>query len=802
MHSTQIPKVLAALLILFALLISFFPAPFTLASGRPVTLPALKEWSDNPGAYTFSASSRVVLASAYASQLSTAGAVFADDLRFLTGWTIPVVTANRANLGDIFLTLNSTDPTLGAEGYQLTITDRVILSARNDAGAFYGTRTMLQLLRQNYTLSAGTARDWPDYPERGLMIDVGRKYYSVPWLQNQIKDLAYQKLNYLHLHLSDDQGFRLESASHPEIVSAQHYSKADITALIQLGQKYHVTIIPEIDLPGHATTILANHPELQLVSKTHQTDPSKLDLSKDAAYTLVNDLLQEYLPLFPAPYWHIGADEYIPAVDFAKYPQLETYAKAHYGPTATGYDTYLGFVNWVNTLVKAQDKRLRAWADPYEYLAFTGTAVGLDPDITLDVWNAYQNPQQITDAGYFIQNSSFHPTYYVLGSYRGDPVTLYENWAPHDHFGGWEPTYPNWSIAPLHPKLLGAKIAVWSENPTTELEDQVADGIKTNLRGLAHNSWGAAKLVSTYGDFVTYVVNPIRRAPGYWGMTGSERALKKTAAASSTYQTNTAANAVDGNSFTPWWSSAAAPQTIEVDLGATYNVSGVALTWSGTTDYARAYQVQTKLNATDTWATVFTASGATGGQQNHTFAAVVARYVRLNITDSGGNWVQLYDLQVFGTPTTLSNATSTPVLSPTATPNTPDLAMNKVATANSTYNTYVAGNAVDGNSNTQWWSSAAATTTKPKTLGVDLGAVYSFSRVKIKWGLSDYAKAYQLRYRNKTNEQWTAILSITGATGLDQEHTFSPVNARYVQIYATDSGGNWLQVYNYEIYAQ
>src|SRR5688572_26924799 len=118
MHTQRTPHVLFVLSIFVSLVISFLlvPASYSYAAGRPKTIPALKEWSDGSGAYTFSSTSRIVLDSAYASQLGNTGAAFSDDLRYLSGWTISVVNGSTANVGDIFLSLNSTDSTLGTEG--------------------------------------------------------------------------------------------------------------------------------------------------------------------------------------------------------------------------------------------------------------------------------------------------------------------------------------------------------------------------------------------------------------------------------------------------------------------------------------------------------------------------------------------------------------------------------------------------------------------------------------------------------------------------------------------------------------
>ncbi len=478
-------------------------------SGTPMTIPALKQWRAETGSYTFSQSSHIVLDPTFVKQLAATGFLFSNDLRSLTGLSIPVVTGSSKS-GDIYLSLNAHDNGLGSEGYLLNVTDRLIISAQVDAGVFYGTRTLLQLLKQSHTIPGGAARDWPDYSERGLMVDVGRKYYTVQWLENQIRDLAYLKMNYLHLHFSDNLGFRLQSSSHPEIVTSPYYTKVQIHSLITLAQQYHITVVPEIDFPAHDDAILASHPELQLKGSNGTVNAGDIDLGQDASYKLIKDLLQEYLPLFPGPYWHGGADEYLDPSQYSNYPQLQAYARAHYGANATGIDAYLGYIKWLDGIVRSAGKTLRTWDDPHTVLAQTGTAVGLNPDVILELWSGNTNPQTTIDEGHSIINAAFHPTYYVLGGYASDATDLYEKWAPNLEWS----TSQNLSVTAPNPKLLGAVFHVWCDQPSAQTEDQVAKGIMNPLRGMAQNTWGAPKLVPTYQDF-TSIINSIGHAPGY-----------------------------------------------------------------------------------------------------------------------------------------------------------------------------------------------------------------------------------------------------------------------------------------------
>jgi uncharacterized protein (TIGR03437 family) len=459
---------------------------------QPWTIPALQEWTDAAGSYTFGAGSRIVLDPASSSQLATTASVFAGELAVLTGVAVPVVIGTSPQPGDISLSLGAADSTIGEEGYLLTVADRIAISAQADAGAFYGTRSVLQMLKQGLAIQAGTARDWPDFSERGLMLCV-ETFYSLPFLERHIKDLAYLKLNYLHFHLSDNQGFMLESASHPEIVSWQHYTKAEMTDLIELAREYHVTIVPEIDFPAHAQAILTPHPDLAL-----QGNPDKLDLGNPAAYALVEDLLNEYLPLFPAPFWHTGTDEYLAFGDYSQYPQLLTYARQLYGPDAVYQDIYIGFANWVDGIVKSHGKQLRAWDDIYEV---AGNVETPNPDIVLEMWWPYVLPQVVLAKGHTIMNTEAATTYFPA-----DPANLYENWAPNRQ---WVTSYnffgtPSFEDLPAAtPGIRGGKLQVWTNASGAPVEQYVQNGLAPELRGLAQNGWGSSKLTLTFDAFAS-----------------------------------------------------------------------------------------------------------------------------------------------------------------------------------------------------------------------------------------------------------------------------------------------------------
>jgi hexosaminidase len=350
------------------------------------------------------------------------------------------------------------------------------------------------------------------------MVDIGRKHICYEWLADHVRELAYLKMNYLHLHFTEDLGWRIESEQHPEIVSVQHLTKQQVRDLVELAGRYHITVVPEIDIPGHMGAALSAHPELQLKDLQGVAAPGKLDYTLPEARQFARELIEEYLPLFPGPYWHTGADEFVPAAQSSQYPQLESYAKDTYGSTATFKDGLLGFVNEINELVRGHGKTLRVWHDGLG----GGQIVSADPDIVVEWWTDFlpdvpqlPTPQSLLDEGRLIQNAGWVPTYYSPSIPLPLPglADMYESWAVH-RFGGLLVLFgsPFIDIDPTEPQNLGATLHVWNDDPTLETEDEIAAGIFPRLRIIAQKTWESPGLVPTYEEFAP-IVDRIGSAP-------------------------------------------------------------------------------------------------------------------------------------------------------------------------------------------------------------------------------------------------------------------------------------------------
>lgn len=477
------------------------------ADDRPVTIPALREWTARPGEFTFTESSRVVVRHADRARLRGDARRFARDLAAEVGSAAAIVTTrkHRVRPGDVLVELATSDDGLGREGYRLDVGDVLTISGPAPAGVFYGMQSVLQLAHHSARIPAGTARDWPRYAFRGFMLDNGRKYFTPGWIRARIREMAFLKLNTLHLHFSDNQGFRIESDQHPEVVSDEHLTKREVRQLINLAKRYHVTVVPEIDSPGHMEAALAEHPELQITDADGNRQPDKLNFIDPAARRFVRELLVEYLALFPGPWWHIGGDEFVfVEQQWSRYPQLTEWAERRYGEGANHYDAFFDYINWLDDLVTCGGRRSRMWSGH-----LGGEYVKLRPTITQEVWHRqsdFATPQELLDAGNPVLNAMYYPMYYVVSPHwyaRPDNKVMadwYENWQPWEFDGDFKSVTPD-TVEPTETRLTGTKLHVWADWPDFLDEATIGTDIAPRLRITAQKAWHSTSLTSRWTEF-------------------------------------------------------------------------------------------------------------------------------------------------------------------------------------------------------------------------------------------------------------------------------------------------------------
>ncbi|MFC8271966.1 glycoside hydrolase family 20 protein [Streptomyces sp. NPDC057271] len=431
----------------------------------------------------------------------------ADEGRLLAGeLKIAYRGAAAARAGDVELALGGKG---APESYTLTTRDdRVRITGPDQAGVFYGTRTLKQSVNGSGAMPEGTVTDAPAKPQRGLNLDIARKFFTAEWIEARLREMADLKLNQFGLHFSDDQGFRIESDTHPEIVSAQHLTKAEVRRILALAQTLHITVVPEVDSPGHLGAVLRAYPDLQLRNVQGVPRQGAIDISKPASARLVDELLREYAGLFPGGWFHVGADEYQALTvrdPAASYPQLATAARQKYGPQAGVQDLAEGWLNDRAAVVRSTGKVAKAWNDGF----FRGGVVQADKDIEVEYWTGKEigarPPAEYLAEGRKVVNLNDEFLYYVLGEPNQFTYPtgrrIYEQWTPRV-LRGTTPVPARYDA-----QILGGRFAVWCDLSQSQTQAQVAEGIRMPLTATAQKLWDARTPTMSWEQFGALAAN-------------------------------------------------------------------------------------------------------------------------------------------------------------------------------------------------------------------------------------------------------------------------------------------------------
>lgn len=263
------------------------------AQNVPQVIPALQQWKPAKGKMVLPESDKVIISSDEEGALKQSAEILVQDLKEMFGWNYRVVIGKQEK-GAVFLTLSKPDKTLGDEGYRMDVRNGVTIEAPTAKGVFWGTRTLLQMIHnQPEGLMRGQATDFPLYPNRGFMIDVARKFFTMDYLRDYVKILSFYKLNELQVHLNDNgfveffgndwdktyAAFRLESERYPGLTAKDgSYTKAEFQDFQKMAATYGVNVIPEIDVPAHSLAFTHYNPRLAADNKEYGMD--HLDLYK------------------------------------------------------------------------------------------------------------------------------------------------------------------------------------------------------------------------------------------------------------------------------------------------------------------------------------------------------------------------------------------------------------------------------------------------------------------------------------------------------------------------------------------
>lgn len=309
----------------------------------PTLIPAPAQLTTQAGHFSLSEQTQIIVT--ITPEVQTLGNLLAEYIKTHTDLKLTVERSGQA-AGNIQLALIE-DNALGEEGYTLTVsTDEIRLSAHCPAGLFYGLQTFRQLLtaaprQRPLNLPALSITDSPRFLWRGAMLDVARHFFAVEDVKHYIDLISHYKMNRLHLHLTDDQGWRIEINAWPNLtkVGAQtqvngggggFYTQEQFKEIVEYARGRYVMVIPEIDTPGHTNAALASYPEL---NQSEEAPPlyegtevgfSSLSINMEITYKFLDDVIRELAAISPAPYIHIGGDEAksTPEADYKKFIKL------------------------------------------------------------------------------------------------------------------------------------------------------------------------------------------------------------------------------------------------------------------------------------------------------------------------------------------------------------------------------------------------------------------------------------------------------------------------------------------------
>ena len=500
MTYTLIPLKVLCLLTIFCL---YGSLSYASVNSKPFVVPELKQWTGKDGNFTPGTNAKIVCTSANP-ELQRIAQMFADDYQQMFGKTLSV-TQGKATPGDFILSL-SADKKLGEEGYEIKITDRITTSAPTLTGLYWSTRTLLQIAEQSqeHSFPKGIIRDYPDYSIRGFMIDCGRKFIPMSYLQDLVKIMAYYKMNTLQVHLNDNgfkqyfdnnwdktyAAFRLESETYPGLTARDgSYSKKEFIDFQKQAATNFVEIIPEIDIPAHSLAFTHYKPEIG--SKEYGMD--HLDLFKPETYQFADDLFKEYLkgddPVFVGKRVHIGTDEY----SNAKKEVVEKFR---------------AFTDHYIRLVEGFGKQAVIWG------ALThakGDTPVKSENIIMNAWyNGYADPATMIKDGYQLISIPDAMVYIVpLAGYYQDylnEVFLYKEWTP-AHIG-------KAVFEEKHPAILGSMFAIWNDHAGNGISvKDIHHRVFPALQTLAVKTW-TGKETSLPFEVYNEKRSAISEAPG------------------------------------------------------------------------------------------------------------------------------------------------------------------------------------------------------------------------------------------------------------------------------------------------
>lgn len=373
-----------------------------------------------------------------------------------------------------------TDKSIPSEGYELKLCKRgVVVRASDDAGRFYALQTLAQLSSAD-VMYRGVIKDAPRYEWRGFMLDEARHFFGKEQVKEILDLMARYKLNRFHWHLSDDQGWRVEIKAYPELTKigavgnytdanaeAKYYTQDDIREIVAYAAERHIEVIPEIDMPGHASAFNRTFPDLAFGSRTVNPENEKL-------YEVLNQIIKELADIFPGRYLHIGGDEV----------------------SGEGWkERQKGFELRHSAAVRAAGKTPIVWDDAIDS--------DLDPETTIIHWWRADHPESLQKSlenNYQTIISPWDPFYL---DYIQDKNCKEGHLAWKQYVNGLDEIY-NYPIS-ADEHIIGVQANLWTERVVTS--DRLDYMVFPRLIALAEKAWSSSL---DYNDFLQRLAGEYR----------------------------------------------------------------------------------------------------------------------------------------------------------------------------------------------------------------------------------------------------------------------------------------------------
>jgi hexosaminidase len=442
------------------------------------------------GVLKLTPSSRIVVAD---EKLLPLAKVLASEIRLISGKRL-AFTKGKSQAGDISIEFL---PTLQSEAYELNITNAVKIQGRDYVACAHGTATLLQLMaidKGMITVPHVAISDEPAIEFRSVMLDLARRWQPVETLQDTIELLRLYKIRYLHLHLSDNESFTFTSKTFPMLADPNRsYTTIQMNELVRYADERGVTIIPEIEMPGHCGPMVGRLPQLlgSVDSSGKAISTGVVNMANEKAYETLGTLIGELCDTFrSSPYIHIGADE-TSAAGLRKYPEYLPYVRKHglkEAEDGNAGELFTHFIARIGQIIKSKGRTMIVW---------NGFPLEETPDVQMPkadmlvmAWTG--SPQGLLDKGYNLINCCWLPLYMVPTQGRApEPEWIYQ-WNDRQ-WGSWGESSPIEASADA--PVLGAQICFWEQR-----YNEVMPILRPRVPALSERLWNP-QAQKTFQDF-------------------------------------------------------------------------------------------------------------------------------------------------------------------------------------------------------------------------------------------------------------------------------------------------------------